>query len=357
MDYPLYSDANSGSRVQFPGFFGHRAITTALAGMMETGKIPQTLLFSGPEGVGKATLARRFGAQLLNDRAGRIEQDDLSLENNSTLIADREKWPADKRNQDPLVFASHPDFLTFAPDGPLRQITIQQMRLLKERAPLKPLRGAWRVFVVDSIDHANEQAANSLLKTLEEPPPHLILILTARNAYDLLPTIRSRTVPFHFARLTEDDMRAFLETRNVDHAERRLQLAEGSPGVAVSLDLEVYDRRRTAMLALLKVAGGLEPFGSWMKHSDSIAARRTERLESYLEVLYSLIEDVVRLANGSANLRNQDIAREIEPLARKVSFAWLRAMVERVDELVELARRNIQRSIALDALAVELRSR
>jgi DNA polymerase-3 subunit delta' len=356
MDYLLYSDANSDPRVHFQSFFGHRAVAAALAGMIESGKIPHTLLFSGPEGVGKATLARRFGALLLGYGQDRIEQDDLSLETNTTVIADREKWPADKRNEDPLVFSSHPDFLTFAPDGPLRQITIHQMRLLKERAPLMPLHGAWRVFLVDSIDRANEQAANSLLKTLEEPPPHLILILTARNAYDLLPTIRSRAVPFHFARLNEDDMRAFLSTRRVDQPERRLKLAEGSPGLAVSLDLEAYDRRRTAMLALMKVASGLEPFGSWMKHSDSIAARRTEKLEAYLEVLYSLIEDVVRLGNGVANVRNQDIVREIEQLARTVSFQWLRAMVGRVDELVELARRNIQRSIALDALAVELRS-
>jgi DNA polymerase-3 subunit delta' len=357
MSYPLYSDANSDARVQFQGLYGHHAIATALSGMIESGRIPQTLLFSGPEGVGKATLARRFGARLLGYGADKIDKDDLSLEVNAGLIADREKWPAEKRNDDPLVFSSHPDFLTFAPDGPLRQITIQQMRLLKERAPLKPLHGAWRVFLVDSIDRANEQAANSLLKTLEEPPPHLVLILTARNAYDLLPTIRSRAVPFHCARLSEEDMRAFLSTRSVDQTERRLKLAEGSPGVGVSLDLEAYDRRRIAMLALLKVAGGLEPFGSWMKHSDSIAARRTEKLESYLEVLYSLIEDVVRLSNGVPHLRNQDVVREIEPLARKVSFEWLRAIVERVDELVELARRNIQRSIALDALAVELRSR
>jgi DNA polymerase III subunit delta' len=335
------------------GFFGNAMAAKALAEAIERGKIPQTLLFSGPAGVGKATLARRFAARLLDDRAGRIECDDLGLEANAARIDEREKWPPDKRKDDPLVFASHPDFLTFAPDGPLRQITIEQMRLLKDRAALKPLRGPWRVFLIDAIDRANEQAANSLLKTLEEPPPHLILILTARNAYDLIPTIRSRAVPFHFARLTDEQMRAFLATRQVDDPERRLQLAEGSPGMAVSMDLEAYDRRREAMLALLKTASGLETFADWMKYSEAIAARRAEKLEWYLEALYSLVGDVVRLGHGMPEVRNRDIRGEIEALARKVSFAWLQKMVERVDELVELARRNIQKTIALDALAVE----
>ena len=325
--------------------------------MIRGERIPQTLLFSGPEGVGKATLARRFGAALLDRDGHKIEQDDLSLESNAALIAEREKWASDKRNDDPLVFSSHPDFATFAPDGPLRQITIAQMRMLKERAPLKPLRGAWKVFLIDSIDRANEQAANSLLKTLEEPPPHLLLILTARNAYDLLPTIRSRAVPFYFGRLNEEQMREFLKSRKVDDAERKLALAEGSPGVAVSLDLEAYDRRRGAMLALLKVAGGMEPFSAWMKHSESIAARRTEKIEVYLEVLYALLGDVARLAHGVVEVRNQDVVGELRALADKVSFEWLRAAVERVDELVELARRNIQKSLALDAFAVQLRSR
>src|SRR5271170_138019 len=176
--------------------------------MIRGNRITQTLLLSGPEGVGKATLARRFAAALLGD-AHKIEMDDLSIESNANLITDREKWTSEKRNDDPLVFSSHPDFLTFPPDGPLRQLTIQQMRLLKERAQLKPLKGSWRVFLIDSIDRANEQAANSLLKVLEEPPSHLILIMTARNPYDLLPTIRSRAVPFHLSRLRADDLQAF----------------------------------------------------------------------------------------------------------------------------------------------------
>src|SRR5262249_17695460 len=118
--------------------------------MIQRQRIPQTLLLSGPEGVGKSTLARRFGGELLGYDQQKIEQDDLSLPSNSSLINDRERWPSEKRNDDPLVFGSHPDFLTFPPDGPLRQITIQQMRLLKERAPLKPLKGRWRVFLIDS---------------------------------------------------------------------------------------------------------------------------------------------------------------------------------------------------------------
>jgi DNA polymerase-3 subunit delta' len=336
-------------------FFGNLSAATTLEDMIRNRRIPQTLLLSGPEGVGKATLARRFGALLLGD-AGKIELDDLSLESNLSIVADREKWTADKRNDDPLFFASHPDFLTFAPDGPLRQLTIQQMRFLKDRATLKPLKGDRRVFLIDRIDRANEQAANSLLKTLEEPPPHLILIMTACNPYDLLPTIRSRAVPLRLSRLSDDEMVAFGRSRSLDHPELRRKLAEGSPGVAVSLDLDAYVQRRTAMLALLKVASGVEPFGSWLKHSDSIAARRNEKLDSYLEALYMLLEDVLRLANGVASIRNEDVRAELAVLAQRVSFDWLRTAVGKVDALVELVRRNIQKSIALDAFAVDLRS-
>jgi DNA polymerase-3 subunit delta' len=212
------------------------------------------------------------------------------------------------------------------------------------------------VFLIDSIDRANEQAANSLLKTLEEPPPHLILIMTARNPYDLLTTIRSRSVPFRLARLDAEEMRRFIALRSLDHAERREKLADGAPGLAVSIDLETYDRRRTAMLALLKAASGADTFGAWLKHSESIAARRTEKLDSYLEVLYMLLSDVLRMTEGAPAVRNADIGNDLRAVAARVSFEWLRRAVEKVDELVDLVRRNIQKSIALDAWAVDMLS-
>jgi DNA polymerase III subunit delta' len=329
-------------------------VQNALEGMIERERIPQTMLFAGLEGLGKATLARRFAAHLLGSPE-KIEQDDLSRPENISLIAGREKLPADKRNDDPLVFGTHPDFLTFPPDGPLRQIGIPQMRLLKERAQYKPLHGARRVFLIDHADRAGEQAANSLLKTLEEPPDHLILIMTAENVYDLLPTIRSRSVVFNFSPLANADMQEFARVRGLDRAERRIALSGGSPGVAASLDIDLFQKRRASMLALLRTGAGVTPFASWLPVAEALARARSEKLELYLKLLYDLLRDVTVLREGGTAIRNSDLGNELGALASRVSRRWIINAVRGVDEIAELLRRNIQKSIALDGLLMRMR--
>ncbi len=338
----------------FEDFIGNQYAVRSLERIIEQDRIPQTLLFHGPEGVGKATLARRFGAALLGGQ-DKIEQDDLSLDHNVDTIAEREKLPSDKRAEDPLLFATFPDFITFPPDGPLRQISIQQMRLLKERGQFLPLHGRYRIFLIDHLDRANNQAANSLLKTLEEPPDHLILIATAENVYDLLPTIRSRAVPLQLSPLTTEEVLAFVTARGIDNAERRVALSDGSPGTALTLDLETYDRRREAMLALLGAASRTASFASWAAHAEKIALSRSEKLDPYLKILYGLLEDLVLLHEGGNGVRNADVCDKLDVVARAVSFAWLQAAVRQVDELIRLLRRNIQKSLALDALVMQLR--
>ena len=339
----------------FEDFYGNASVARTLAAMLARQRIPQTMLFGGVEGVGKATLVRRFAAALLGG-GDKIEQDDLSLRANQAAIAERQKWTSEQRNEDPLFFGSHPDFLTFPPDGPLQQTSIEQMRLLKERAQYQPLAGKHRVFLIDRIDRANEHAANSLLKVLEEPPAHLILVLTALNPYDLLPTIRSRSVLFHFATLSNSEMRAFAERRGLQDTDRRIALSGGSPGMAASMDLDEYDQRRLAMLTLLKVAAGRAPFSDWAKFSETLSARKQEKLDLFLDMLYHLLDDVLLLMQRTGEIRNEDLRNELEALANRLSVSWIRAAVARCDELSTLVRRNIQKSIALDAFAISFRN-
>ena len=97
-------------------------------------------------------------------------------------------------------------------------------------ANLLPHKGSRRIFLIDHVDRANDQAANSLLKTLEEPPDHLVLIMTAENAYDLLPTIRSRAVPFHFAPLAGEEMQRVRAGARPGPAGAAHRAGRGQPG-------------------------------------------------------------------------------------------------------------------------------
>jgi DNA polymerase-3 subunit delta' len=334
-------------------FYGNEAALRTLEQMRGGGRLAQTLLLHGPGGVGKATLARRFGAELLGHEV-QIEQDDLSLPANSEMIAEREKLQSDKRNDDPLLLGTHPDFLTFPPDGPLRQISIEQIRTLKERAQFGPSSGKYRIFLIDQVDRANENAANSLLKVLEEPPPYLLLIMTAENVYDLLPTIRSRAVMIPLSPLEEEEMERFAASRRLDQAARRVALAAGCPGKAVTVDIEAYDRRRAAMLTLLEVGAGMASFGEWVKYAEPIQASKNEKLDAYLETMGILLEDVLLLQSGWDKIKNPDIRIRIASVSASVSFRWVQRAAGKMEELRHLVRRNIQKGLALDAMAVEL---
>ncbi len=339
----------------FPNFYGNAAAAATLAKMVDDRRISQTLLLSGPEGVGKATLARRFAAALLGD-PDKIERDDLSLPQNIESIEGREKWTSDKRNDDPLFFSTHPDFVTFAPDGPLRQLTIQQIRLLRERSQLKPSRGSHRVFLIDHLERANEQSANSLLKVLEEPPDHLVLIATAENLYDLLPTIRSRSVVLQMSRLSDAEMEEFAAARHLTEAQIRIGLAEGSPGLAATLDIEELRSRRALMLAAFECAAGLTPFSTWVGQSESFNASRSEKLEVYLRLGYLLLRDILAVWYGRRPVSNRDIQTRLAQIAGAVSFSWIERATVQIDELLVMVRRNIQKTAALDALVMNLRN-
>jgi DNA polymerase-3 subunit delta' len=111
------------------------------------------------------------------------------------------------------------------------------------------------------------------------------------------------------------------------------------------------------MLALLRVAAGEAPWDEWIPHAEAISRTKSDRLEWYVEALYPLLRDLLVLRETGGEIRNEDLRRDLAPLAEKVTFDWIRRAVSKADELIDLVRRNIQKTIALDSLIVELRSK
>ncbi len=354
----------------FSDFVGNEKIVEALRRMVTEDRLPQTLLFAGPGGIGKATLGRLLAAALLCRKTSsspcgtcssclRVLQADLSSESFQQQFAEREKLPAAKRAESPLIISTHPDFLIFPPDGPLRLITIEQARRLRDAARFGPSEGKRRVFVIDHADRANIEAANSLLKILEEPSPTLTLVLTAENPYDLLPTIRSRSIPFYFAPLAAEEMERFFETRSDVPQKDRPRLAgwaQGSPGRALTIDVDTYLERRTVMLTLTRTALASSSFAELLAQTERIARKSQEKLDVLIDVLFGLLQDLLRLMlTPQRPLVNEDIRDELTTLAASTSFPWLQRAVDDLREIESLQRRNIQKQIALEALALGLR--
>ena len=352
-----------------PRFIGHERIAASLWRMVSESRLPQTLLFAGKHGIGKATLARHLAAGM-NCASGpgkpcgecsaciRIFEVDLSAEQFREQLERRRKLTSDKRKAEPLVFAPHPDVLIFPLDGPMRLFSIDQARLLRESAQFAPAEGRRRIFVLEHADRATLEASNALLKSLEEPAPKLTIILTSENPFALLPTIRSRTIPFYFSPLARREMDEFLQSRkDVDSQQRALvsAWAEGSPGAAISLDMGEFGRRREAMLSLLRTALKQGGFAKLSADLGSLGRGESGQIDRLAAMLTSLLRDLLRLrVKAAGDLVHDDISDEMAQLARRVSFRWLERAVKGLQELEQLQRMNVQKQIAVEAYALDL---
>src|SRR3989475_2313528 len=243
----------------FSDFLGNERIVTALRGALRASRVPHGLLFTGARGVGKFTLARMFAQaanceRVTDDFCGecatclRISQlaDPQELIEQG-LVERGESADAATVERVPLILQSHPDVWALVPD-PVRlkspvarpMLRVGQLRAVQRAAYFQPM-GRRRVFILDGAETMRWDVANVFLKILEEPPGSATLILTAPSPYALLPTIVSRCLQFHFAPLPQAAVEKILkEKSDLAPAAIRLaaQLAEGSPGLAIEMDVD-----------------------------------------------------------------------------------------------------------------------
>ncbi len=361
----------------FSEFLGNPRIVTALRGALRTQRVPHALLFTGPRGVGKFTLARMFAQaanceRLADDFCGECNtcQRIALLAEPKTLIeqglAERgESADAATIERVPLILQPHPDVWALVPD-PVRlknpvarpMLRVGQLRAVQRAAYFQPM-GRRRVFILDGADTMRWDVANVFLKILEEPPGSATLILTAPSPYSLLPTIVSRCLQFHFAPLPQADVEKILQDKtDRKPADRKLaaQLAEGSPGLAIEMNIEQASQQRRTALRILERAARGEGFAQLFAETAALAKDRESSFEEQIAVFYGLLSDLLELTSGVKQpaFRNAPLAKELSALANSVNTAWVMRAISGFDELCAGARRNLNRQLGLDALAASL---
>jgi DNA polymerase-3 subunit delta' len=363
--------------MSFSEFLGNPRVVTALRGMLASERVPHAMLFSGPRGVGKFTLARMFAQaancqRLPDDFCGECEPcrkigklADLRPLVEQGLAQRGERPDSATVERVPLLLETHPDVWAIVPD-PVRLkdpvarpvLHVGQLRAVQRAAYFKP-QGRRRVFLIDGAETMRWDLANIFLKILEEPPESATLVLMAPNPFQLLPTIRSRCLQFSFTPLGTAEVEEILKARTeMKPEERKLaaEYAEGCPGAAIGLDLEATAKLHRDALAILERSVELRGASDLFAATTALSKSQEIAFENVLEVFYSLLTDLLDLSSSSTKkvLRNPALRRELETLSKRIDAAWIRKAVDGFDVLHARTRRNINRSLGLDAVAISL---
>jgi DNA polymerase III subunit delta' len=363
--------------VGFSEFIGNTRVVTALRGMLATDRVAHAMLFSGPRGIGKFTLARMFAQasnceRLQDDFCGECEhcRQIALLADTASLIgkglAQRGERPDSATvERVPLLLETHPDVWAIVPD-PIRSkdpvarpvIHMGQLRAVQRAAYFKP-RGRRRVFIIDGAETMRWDVSNIFLKILEEPPESSTLILLAPSPYQLLPTIRSRCLQFSLSPLATPEVEKIVSVHTkMTPEERKLsaQYAEGCPGTAIGMDLEAVAKLHRDALTILERSVELRGVSELFASTAALAKSQEIAFENVLEVFYSLLTDLLDLSSTSTMkvLRNPALRRELETLSKKIDVAWINKAVDGFDVLHARTRRNVNRSLGLDAVAISL---
>ena len=257
-------------------FIGNKSVRALLHQSVQRNSLSHAYIFAGPDGVGKKRLALALTKSLLC----RNRPEGL---NPCGTCSSCRKIDAEE----------HPDVQVIRPEK--KVFKIDQIRQLIQDICFQPIEGAWRVFILDDADRMNEQASNSLLKTMEEPPSNSLLILVTSNLYILLPTIQSRGQILKFNPIPSKEIEHFLKTRHdfsPEHALAAARLCQGSVGTALRISMQTFEDMRTMVFQMF---GAMEEGRDAMLVKIAGEVAGLKEMDLFLHVFVSVLRDLMLL--------------------------------------------------------------
>jgi DNA polymerase-3 subunit delta' len=340
------------SRLSFSTIVGHRRVTTLLSQAIARDTLPPTLLFAGAAGVGKFVVARAAGAAM----------------NCETPTRDRAGFSLDAcgkcRACDRVSRGMHVDVLAIEPDV-RASIKIDVIREVLDRTAFRPFEGRRRVVIIRDADTLEPAAQNALLKSLEEPPPSTVFILTTTVPSALLPTVRSRCMRLRFSRLSEREVAEVL-VRDHDLSEEDARaaaaLADGRVGEALALGSTDVAVLREAGLLLLRQAASTPSVAARLQAAAVLSTgpsrkeRPREDVALLLRMMASMLRDIELLNTGGdrGELANPVVADELAAIRKGYSGDRAREAFVAVDRAIMALDRNAGTKVVSEWLAVQL---
>jgi DNA polymerase-3 subunit delta' len=318
--------------------YGHDAAVASFRDSLDSGRLHHAWLLAGPQGIGKALFAEKAALRVLAQGQGAVDSPGLDVP---------DSHPAAR-----LVAAgSHPDLMKLerlvketSSTGELaRSVSVDQVRGLQRLFSTTASMSPWRVVIIDAIDDIERNAANALLKNLEEPPPHSLFLLVSHAPERLLPTIRSRCRQIRLSPLSTDAMTSALRSAAPDAGDAEIaelvKAGQGSPGRALAwrgLDISGLER---AMEALAREGDPTNARRAALAQALSLKSAQP-RYEAFLARAPSFIAEAAKGRSGAAlaeALRLWERAQGLASSARGLSLETESVVFELCGMLAALA--------------------
>ncbi len=317
---------------------GNQRVKSILSKALKRGRIPGAMMLSGPAGVGKRNTALVV-AKALN-----------CLNNNDDACENCAHCRAINKN----IF---PDVLEIKPEKNVMKI--EQVRELKQIVYLKPMSGRKKIFIINPVESMNAEAANSILKVLEEPPEFSHLILLTENPFRVLSTIKSRCQKLTFTPVSRADIQKALLEKGLDIKKARILSLMSRGNLRQALDLDWKDaqqERRNAWKLFVSFREKQNAAAFFKKYSQYSRSKLNEEFEGLLEILASFVRDLILLKTGGDKnlMMNPDLQRQLEAQLESGNEQGFLKLLEHVDNVIFSLQKNLNVKIVMESMASQL---